>query len=68
MKSFQQFQEEFNTPIYSRKELNKAIEDVVKSMTVNRVIQHVNGRQDVQLALQILAIHQTHDGITVIVK
>lgn len=69
MESFQNFKEEFNRPKYSEKELQSILERTINSMTnINRVIQHVNGRQDVQISLQILAIHRYPDGITVIVK
>ena len=66
MRSFKEFQEEFNTPIYSRRDMAIAIEKAIKDCVVNRVIQK---KEACDVALQILAVHDYPGvGRTIIVK
>jgi len=66
VRPWKEFQEEYNNkPIYTKKQHNEIVEQVIKQHTVNRVIQK---GKDFDVALQILSIHSTPDGIMVIVK
>ncbi len=66
MRSFKEFQEEFNTPVYSRHDMAVAIEKAVAACVVNRVIQK---KDSCDVALQILAVHDYPGvGRTIIVK
>lgn len=56
--------------VHTRKEMHDALEKIKQECIVNRVIQTFTGRigPDETRAMQILAIHKTSEGITVIVK
>lgn len=63
---FKEYIEKFNSEkIYTKADMTKALAEQEKVMVVNRVIQK---GKDFDIALQILAIHKTPDGIIVIVK
>jgi hypothetical protein len=66
MKSFKQFQEEFNKPKYSEKQMKVALEAQDKALHVNRVIEvrHDNSR----IARQIVGVYKTSEGIVVMIR
>lgn len=57
-------------PVFTRKDMAEALAKQAKRLKVNRVIKSFTGRvgPDESIALQILAIHETDEGIMVIVK
>lgn len=64
--SYRDFRHDFETkPVYTRLDMDKAIEACVKEHTVNRVIMQ---GKDYDIAMMILAIRKTPEGITVIVR
>jgi hypothetical protein len=68
---YKAWKERFNTePIYTRKQMSDALAQQEKELTVNRVIQSFTGRvgPDESIAMQILAIHRTPEGVMVIVR
>ncbi len=66
MIKYADFLKEFDTvPVYTRKQYNEAIEKCIKENIVNRVI--LQGK-DYNVPLQIVIIHSTPEGLTVIVK
>lgn len=65
-KPYAEFIRDFDTePKYTRRQMAEAIRRCEEQHTVNRVIQK---GKDCDIALQILAIHSTPEGIIVIVK
>ena len=66
MESYKEFVYQFdNEKIYTRRQLAELLEQQAKRHIVNRVI--LKGK-DVDIALQILSIHETPEGRVVIVK
>ena len=66
MQSWKDFQHEYNTKlIYTKKQHNEILDTFIKQHTVNRVIQK---GKDCDVAMMILAIHSTPEGMVVIVK
>lgn len=56
---------EDNEPRYSQKQVNKIIEETIKSCVVNRIIQrHKTGT----IVMQILSIHRLPDGTIIYVQ
>jgi hypothetical protein len=69
--NYREWKERFNTePVFTRKQMSDALEQQKKELTVNRVIQSFTGRvgPDESIAMQILAIHNTPEGVIVIVR
>ncbi len=56
--------------VYTRRQMSEALKRQAEEFTVNRVIQSYTGRvgPNEARAMQILAVHKTPQGITVIVK
>ena len=68
---YKEWKEKFETEkVYTRKEMHDALEKAKEGFVINRVIQSFTGRigPTDSRAMQILAIHKTPEGITVIVK
>jgi len=64
--SYKEFLLEFdNEPKYTRRQMAEAMKQCVAEHVVNRVIQQ---GKDYNIAMQILAIHKTPEGIIVIVR
>ena len=62
---------QFDTePVYTRRNMSEALEKQAKALRVTRVVQSFTGKYgpDCSIAMQILAIHQTEEGVLVIVK
>lgn len=59
-----------NELVYTRREVSKMLKEQAKELTVNRVVQSFNGKYgpDCSVAMQILAIHKTPEGLLVIVR
>lgn len=59
-----------NEPVYTEKQFRDALKEQEKSFVINRVIQSFSSRvgPNESVAMQILAIHKTPEGITIIVK
>jgi hypothetical protein len=69
--SYNEWKEKYNNElVYTRKQMDEALEAHTKRMIVNRVIRVDAGKekQKYSEALQILSIHQTEEGMVVIVK
>lgn len=69
--NYHNWRKQFETePVYTRKQMAEAMEACVREHTVNRVIQSFTGRvgPTESIAMQILAIHKTPEGVMVIVK
>lgn len=69
--NYARWRNKFDTePVYTRKQMGAALSRQAKEFTVNRVIQSFTGRvgPNEARAMQILAVHKTPQGITVIVK
>ena len=62
VRSFKEFQKEFGEPYYSRRQMAEALERCSKEHVVNRVIKR---GKDFNIAMRILAIYKTLDGIIV---
>jgi hypothetical protein len=64
-KTYKEFKHEYETKlVYTRKQVHEIIENITKENTVNRVIQK---GKDFEVAMQILEIHKTTEGILIIV-
>lgn len=62
---------QFDTePVYTRRQMAEALERCSREYQVNRVIQSFNGQvgPSCSIAMQILAVHKTPDGVVVIVR
>ncbi len=71
--NYSRWRNKFETePVYTRKQMGAALSRQAQELTVNRVIQSFDeeGRvgSNCARAMQILAVHKTPHGITVIVK
>lgn len=69
--NYKEFKREYETElVYTRKQMDDALKKCIEEYTVNRVIQsftgHVGPKESI--ALQILAIHKTPEGLLVIVR
>lgn len=68
MADFLDFKRQYETePVFTRKQMDKALEEQARALTVNRVIRSFNGTWNGE-ALMILAIHRTPEGVLVIVR
>lgn len=66
LRSYREFRDKFQTElVYTRKDLADAIREVENRHVVNRVIQE---GKDCNIALRILTVHHTDEGLIVIVK
>lgn len=66
IRSFKEFSHEFdNEKIYTRRDMAEAIRKCQDEHVVNRVIQQ---GKDVNIAMKIIAVHKTPEGILVIVQ
>lgn len=71
MANFKLFSTEFRTkPIYTKMQMANALKKQAKELTVNRVVKSFNGRYgpDCTKAMKILAIHNTPEGVLVVVE
>ena len=70
IQSWKDFQKEYDEPRYSERQLNEILEKQAEALRVSRVVQSFNGKYgpDCSIAMQILAIHRTPDGMLVIVR
>jgi len=67
--NYKEWKSQYDTElVYTRKDMNDALAEQAKAFVVNRVIQSFTGRMGDARAMQILAVHQTSEGIMVIVK
>jgi hypothetical protein len=69
--NYKQWRRDYETiPVYTKKEHNEALAKVKQELTVNRVVQSFTGLYgpDDCRAMQILAIHQTPDGLLIVVR
>lgn len=68
MGNYLDFRRQYDTElVYTRRQMDKALEDQAKSFTVNRVIRSFDGTWNGE-AMMILAIHHTPEGVLVIVR
>ena len=68
---YREWKRKFDTePVYTRRQMAEALERQAREYTINRVIQSFTGRigPNDSVAMQILAIHKTPEGVMVIVK
>lgn len=67
-----EWRQRYNTELrYTQRQLDEAVKAAIKSRTVNRVVKSLDGEHygpGVSMAMQILAVHETPEGVLVIVK
>lgn len=70
-KDFKSWQEDYETtPIYTKKQMENALSEQAKKLRVNRVVKSLTGLYGPteSIAMQILHVHYTEEGVLVIVK
>jgi hypothetical protein len=66
LQNYSEFRREFDTKlVYTRRDFAEFRNKLEEEYVINRVIMR---GKDINVALQILAIHKTPEGITVVVK